>query len=88
MNVTAQTTVTTNKAGYSQGSASISNNPTGSIIATDYTWYFSDGTVWGSGQTRNIGPLVRGRTIRCLVTVTRTGGNQASAFSNFISVPA
>lgn len=88
MNPTAQTTVTTNKTGYSQGSASVSNSPTGSITATDYTWYFNDGTIWGTGQTRNIGSLVRGRTIRCLVTVTRTGGNQASAFSNFITVPA
>lgn len=87
-NPSSTTTVTSSRTGYTDASASVTNSPTGSITTYDYVWYFDDGTVWGSGQTRNIGALVKGRKIRCLVTVTRTGGNQNWAWSKFITVPA
>lgn len=85
----ATTTVTSSRTGYNDASASVTNSPTGVITATRYDWYYDNGTLWRSDvQSPTIGSGVRGRTVRCLVTITRTGGNQASAWSNFVSVPA
>lgn len=84
----ATTTVTSSRTGYSDASASVSNFPTGTL-SYSYTWYYGNGELLGTGQTRSITSAMRGRNVYCIVVATRTGGTAGfQAQSNTISIPA
>lgn len=84
----ATTRVTSTRPGYFAGIGEVTNSPTGTL-SYSYTWYYGNGELLGTGQTRNITSAMRGRNVYCTVIATRTGGVQSEPVSsNTISIPA